>query len=317
MRSIEKRHFNKYEFRFFFLLGVYFVFGCNEKDSIDQQNYTKSSGTKTDIGAENPEDPEVSNGGNKSPNKEKKPGSVTEVTAGENSQSPKVFEICADGLKKNSTLSEFNPQVKILCDDGFLDTLLGKDKVYTGGDRKLFELNKKLGDVQTSFAILSGGVYEALPEDYWNLLKLQFINPPVFRANYLNDPNAKMNNVVANAESSSYLYENNSGEGGLVKYNAKTTFSTLKAGKAWVASTVKVGPTIETMEEMHSLQIVFASDSYPGKTSLISISDQIYKHASGQGQSYYDRAMNNLTTEQKNGFTNAKTASKAKDLIGK
>jgi hypothetical protein len=318
MESIQKRGFSTTKYRLSLLVGTFVIFGCNEKDSIQQPNYGKSTGTKTEVGnVENPEDSEDPKGGTKSPKKGTKPSSVTEVTSGESSQSPKTFDICIDGLKKLPAVTEFNPQVKILCDEGFLDTLLGKEKVYTGGDRKLFELNKKLGDLQTSFAILSGGVYDSLPEDYWNLLKLQFINPSVFRANYLNDPNAKMNNVVANAESSSYLYENNSGEGGLIKYNAKTTFSTLKAGKAWVASTIKVGPTIETMEEMHSLQIVFASDSYPGKTALISISDQIYKHASGQGQSYYDRAMNNLTTEQKNGFTNAKTATKAKDLLGK
>lgn len=314
MGFLKNNIFNITFINFVAVCGVTFLTGCNEKDSIDQPNFAKGTGTGSGS-TETEEETDSSKTDSKSPKKGTKPSSVSEVTTGE-SGSSKSFDICVDGLKKLAALADFGPQVKLLCDDGYLDTLLGKDKVYTGGDRKLYELNKKVGDLQTTFAILSGGVYESLPEDYWNLLKLQFIKPAIFRANYLNDPNAKMSNVVANNESSSYLYENNSGEGGAIKYTAKTTFSTLKAGKAWVASTLKVGPTLETMEEMHSLQIVFASDSYPGKTALLSISDQIYKHASGQGQSYYDRAMTNLTTEQKNGYTNAKSANKAKDLIG-
>ena len=290
---------------------------CEEKQSIDEPAYVSASRGSTGTGSTQSRD---QLGDKKGP----KGGTVrvggkadkTGGTASDDlSDGTKEFSICNDGLGAHGSLKDFGIQVAILCDDGKLEAVLDQANVYTGGDRKLYETDKKIGDLQTTFKIYSGGAYESDPEDYWNLLKLQFIKPKVFRDNYLDDPNARMDLVVPGGESVTYRYFNNSGEGGVIEYDGKTDFVTLSQGKAWVAVTQKVGPTRETMESLKSLQVVFASASYPGKTAVVSISDQTYKHASGQGQSYYDRAMNNLTTEQKNGFTNAKTSKMAKQLL--
>lgn len=292
-----------------------YVGGCSEKQSIDQNTYTKNEPSSK----EETEVDKKENDGGKQPKPKTESGEkgvVSDPNAGEAKGLKAAFNICTDGLKKHAALKDYGAQVSILCDDGKLEAVLDKANVFTGGERKLFEMGKKIGDLQTSFKIYSGGAYDSLPEDYWNLLRLQFIKPKVFRDNYLDDPNAKMDLVVPSGDFVTYRYFNNSGEGGVIEYDAKTVFVTLKSGKAWVAVTQKVGPYRETMESLQSLQIVFESDGNPGKTSLVSISDQIYKHASGQGQSYYDRAMNNLTTEQKNGFINAKTSQKAKGLLG-
>jgi hypothetical protein len=282
---------------------------CNEKPSINKGNDVTNDPGSGNVrpGWEDPEE-EFING---PPKPTTSTGTKTTTTG-----STGEFDICKNALKSDPALSGFRAQVGILCDEGKLNFVISPTSIYIGTDRKLYELGKRIGDTETTFKIYSGGAYDSKPEDYWNLLKLQFVKPKVFKENYLADPNAKMDQVIPTDGEVTYRYSNNSGEGGAIEYDAKTVFITLKPGKAWVAVTQKIGPTRETMESLQSLQIVFDSDKYPGKTLLVSISDQIYKHASGQGQSYYDRAMNNLTTEQKNGFTNATTSSKAKGLLG-
>jgi hypothetical protein len=161
---------------------------------------------------------------------------------------------------------------------------------------------------------MTSAIYQKNVESYWQLLRLQFLKPKVFSENFERDPDAVVTGVEPSSDNSSvnFRYENSSGEGGKVDYIAKTDLIEIASDTAYVVAT-QLTESKETLTDLKGLILVHKIDD--SSIEVFTISYQEYSHASGQGKTYYDRALRSMRAEQKRTWNNAKNADIAKDLI--
>lgn len=234
-------------------------------------------------------------------------------TATDQQGSTAAFNLCKDGLAVSAKLSGFATLVNDLCGaDSKLVTLRKAENVYTGGAPNVSKtLNP--GGTESQMRLYTSAIYSTSAEDYWALIKLQFTKPGVYKTVYDYDHDASMSEVVPSGSSVTYRYQNDSGEGGAVDYNAKTDFIVLKAGQAYVAAT-KETKMNEMMKSLTGLIVINRKSN--GKVEVFTVSDQTYQHADGEATAVTNRALTALGNEQKRAFNNAGKASQAKGLLG-
>lgn len=224
------------------------------------------------------------------------------------------FDLCGDGLVITERLKPFAFYVNSLCGKSQLATLRSPDNIYGGGDNKIIENSKALGDRSSSFTLMTSAVYQTTVENYWALLRLQFLKPKIYGENFEHDADAKVTEVEPSSddESVTFRYQNSTGEGGLVDYYAKTELIELEGGQAYVTAT-KLTQTKETITDLKGLIIVNRIDD--ASIEVFSTSFQEYGHQAGQGETFYSRATTAVKAEQKRVWKNARDAEKAKDLL--
>lgn len=222
-----------------------------------------------------------------------------------------TFDLCKDGLEEVS-ISGFSTYIKQLCSDGKLVALREDDKVYTGGDAKIFKDNVEKGDTETSIRFYTSSLVDAAVEDYWALMQLQLKKPEAYRKNFDSDESADLTEVEPDGESVQYRYSYDSGNGGGVNYVATTKFHVLKKGQAYMTSTTH-DKMYETMKDIKALIIINKKSS--SKTEVFTMSDQNYEHAENQADATETEAITKAEEEQKRMYKNAKDAENAPDLL--
>jgi hypothetical protein len=226
------------------------------------------------------------------------------------------FDLCSSGLKVNDRLkTSFSAQINALCNPAQLQALRKTENIYVGKDNKILEISKKLEDKSSTLTLMTSAVYTTNIEDYWAMLRLQFLKPRVFSENFERDPNTTVSQVspAPNNSNVSFRYENSSGEGGKVDYVAKSELIQLSQGIAYVVAT-KLTESKETLTDLKGLIVVHKIDD--NSIEVFSTSNQQYSHASGQGETYYNRALSSMRAEQKRTWNNAKKADTARNLLG-
>lgn len=225
-----------------------------------------------------------------------------------------TFDLCKDGLKASTKLQDFQTYVTELCGtDNKLQALRKSDNIYTGGDAKILQ-NTTSSSTDTSMRLYTSALYDAKPEDYWALLRLQFTKPQVYKTVYAYDQDAELHVNQASSDQVTFEYVNtDANDPNLgVDYDAKTIFVTLKANQAYVTATVETQMK-QTMKALKGLIIVNKKSN--GKLEVITMSDQTYE-TNDQAEAVKTRAISALKAEQKRAFENSKKADKAKTLLG-
>ena len=228
---------------------------------------------------------------------------------------PEDFDLCSSGLLVNSRLKDFTTYTKAICSAAQLQALRKPENIFSGGENKIIEKEKEAGDRSSKFTLMTSAVYQTDIGSYWAMLRLQFLKPKVFSDNFLRDPDTTVSEVqpASNNSNVSFRYENSSGEGGKVDYLAKTELVQLGKGIAYAVAT-KLTLSKETLTDLTGLIVVQKIDD--NSVEVFTTSYQEYSHASGQGKTYYDRALRSMRSEQKRTWDNAKNAAKAKSLLG-
>lgn len=278
------------------LLGLLFFAGCDEKKAAQTSTTPKPGKDAGDEG-------EGDEGKDEGKDEGDDVGETTSGTA--------EFDLCKDGLSSSSKLGTWSKLVDELCDDGRLDDLRKTSNVFKGDTPKIID-ESEVGGTETVMNLYSSAQYNAAVDDYWALVRLQFVDPKKYKENFEFDEDVTVTDVNANSTSSTYDYTNDGGEGGVVRYVAKTTFVTLKKGQAYVAAT-ELQESKETMTALKGLIIVNKLSS--SKVEAFTISNQTYSHQDGQGDATKTRAINSLKNEQKRAFSNAKKAKTATELL--
>lgn len=229
---------------------------------------------------------------------------------------PEEFDLCSTGLLVNSRLKEFAAYTKAICSESQLQALRKPENIFSGGDNKIIEKSKETGDRSSRFTLMTSAVYNTDIESYWAMLRLQFLKPKVFADTFERDDNTTVSEVqpASNNSSVTFRYENSTGEGGKVDYLAKTELVQLGKGLAYTVAT-KLTLSKETLTDIKGLIVVHKLDD--DSVEVFTTSYQEYSHASAQGKTYYDRALNSMKEEQKRTWRNAKNAAKAKPLLDK
>ena len=224
------------------------------------------------------------------------------------------FDLCTDGLIVNESLRSFSSYIRTFCARSQLEALRNPNSIFTGEDNKIIEKSKDIGDMKSNFTLMTSAIYQKNVESYWNLLRLQFLKPKVFSENFERDPDVVVSGVEPSSDNSNvnFRYENSSGEGGKVDYIAKSDLIEIASDTAYVVAT-KLTESKETLTDLKGLIIVNKIDDT--SIEVFTISYQEYSHASGQGKTYYDRALRSMRAEQKRTWNNAKNADIAKDFI--
>lgn len=274
------------------LLGMLFLAGCDEKKASTASTTPKP--VKGDGEGEGEEGGEGDDGGK----------TLGQGGGGE-------FDLCKDGLLESSKLGTWSKLVDELCEDGRLVELRKSENVFKGDSPKIID-ESEVGGEETTMNLYSSAQYGAPVDDYWSLVKLQFVDPTKYKENFEYDADVTVKDVNASSSSSTYDYTNDGGEGGVVRYVAKTTFVTLKKGQAYVAAT-ELQESKETMTALKGLIIVNKISS--SKVEAFTISYQTYSHQDGQGDATKTRAIKSLENEQKRAFSNAKKAKTATELL--
>ena len=240
-----------------------------------------------------------------------KSGTGTETKSGKTGSNGQ-FDLCEDGLKSNEQLKAFQSYVNNLCSTNQLEMLRNDENIYKGSDNKIIETSKVLGNVESSLLLMTSAIYKVPIEDYWALLRLQFLKPKVFSEHFERDPDTTVSDVKPESESVTFRYENSSGEGGKVDYYAQTDLLELGADQAYTTAT-RLTESKETLKDVKGLIIVNKIDDE--QIEVFTTSYQVFSHAAGQGEDYYNRAIRSFKNEQKRAWNNAKQAHKAKDLL--
>lgn len=246
-----------------------------------------------------------------SPSTSPKTGTGTETKSGKNGSNTQ-FDLCADGLTANEDLKLFQSYINSLCSKNQLETLRSDENIFKGTDNKIIEKSKVLGNVESSLLLMTSAVYKVAIEDYWSLLRLQFLKPKVFSENFERDPDTTVSDVKPESERVTFRYENSSGEGGKVDYYALTDLLEIGADQAYTTAT-RLTESKETLKDVKGLIIVNKIDDE--QIEVFTTSYQVFSHAAGQGEDYYNRAIRSFKNEQKRAWNNAKKASKAKDFL--
>jgi hypothetical protein len=246
--------------------------------------------------------------------KPKRPISPGNTSNNDTQPETPAFDLCADGLTINDSLRSFSSYIRTICTKSQLEALRNPSSIFTGEDNKIIEKSKDIGDLKSNFTLMTSAIYQKNVESYWQLLRLQFLKPKVFSENFERDPDAVVTGVEPSSDNSSvnFRYENSSGEGGKVDYIAKTDLIEIASDTAYVVAT-QLTESKETLTDLKGLILVHKIDD--SSIEVFTISYQEYSHASGQGKTYYDRALRSMRAEQKRTWNNAKNADIAKDLI--
>lgn len=228
---------------------------------------------------------------------------------------PDEFDLCSTGLLVKSRLKDFASHTKAICSTSQLQALRKPENIFSGGENKIIEKERETGDRSSKFTLMTSAVYDTDIESYWAMLRLQFLKPKVFADTFERDKATTVSEVQPAPDNSSvtFRYENSTGEGGKVDYLAKTELVPLGKGLAYTVAT-KLTLSKETLTDIKGLIVVHKIDD--DSVEVFTTSYQEYSHASGQGKTYYDRALNSMREEQKRTWRNAKNAAKAKSLLG-